>query len=530
MSEDLGTAEPVRVPAQARRGFDVVALLVLTGVAYLARRGGIATDGLWFDDSWVAAGAIHGQPRGLLTVGSGHPAFTALLMGVDRLGGGNLDHLGVPSLLFGVAAPPVLYLGLRSLGYERAISGLVAAALAVAPVHIRYAGRVKGYTLDTLLVLLLAVLLPYLARRTWRWPTAVAWTVGAVGLGFVSGYTLVASAAAGVVLVLHPAGDRVLRAGAVGIQAVVQAVYLRTAQSKTDLAGIEEVMESVYDGHIEFSWNPLTLAREVLKHLRRVAEVFPGAPGDHPRILAVLAVVMVAGLVLAAFVRPRRSESIAARFLLLILVLAVVGAFVDRFPFGTSNEQEVSYGGRHTLWLVPALAVGLASSLHRLRGLVAGRDRWRLGFDAVVVALACWAVVAGYQPAPPAPGVGSLTAARFVDETAGPNDVIIITNTSTFSYAIHSPSPVELRATPDHQVGFAPVFLDPRVHNVGGWAYRPAGVRDILSWVENADRVIVLGDGLLAPGLEQIAGVLERTGRERTTRSFGWSTVEIWER
>jgi hypothetical protein len=68
--------------------------------------------------------------------------------------------------------------------------------------------------------------------------------MAAVGIGTFSGYTLLATAGAGVVLVLHPSADRPMRIAAVAIQAVIQGAYLLVAQSKTDLAGIEEVMET----------------------------------------------------------------------------------------------------------------------------------------------------------------------------------------------------------------------------------------------------------------------------------------------
>lgn len=209
-----------RFPANWGRAFDVMALALLAGVAYVARRGSLPDDGLWFDDSWVAAGAMLGHPSELLTVGSGHPGFTAILMGVDRLGGGDLTHLGVPSLVFGVLAPAALYLGLRSFGYARAISAIVGAVLVIAPIHILYSGRVKGYTLDTLTVLLIAVVIPCLARRTWSWLVGTAWVIAAIGLGTFSAYTLLATVGAGVVLVLHPSRDRTVRMLAVAAQSV----------------------------------------------------------------------------------------------------------------------------------------------------------------------------------------------------------------------------------------------------------------------------------------------------------------------
>jgi hypothetical protein len=522
-------AQPSRLAVDVHLALDVIILAVLGGVAWAARSGSLPSDGLWFDDSWVAAGAVLGSPRELLVVGSSHPGFTAILMAIDRLAGGDLTYLGVPSLVFGVVAPVALYLGLRWLGYARAISGVVSAALVVAPIPILYSGRVKGYTLDMLVVLLIAMAIPWLARRTWHWPLAAAWIVAAVGVGTFSGYALVASAGAGLILVLHPAGDRAMRITAVGIQAVIQGVYFVVLQSKSDQASIEKVMEVAFDGHMTFSWNPLTFGRELLTHLRRLAEVFPGSPGSNSWWLALLALLAMTGLVIAA-AKGRRPETLTARYLLLLVVVAAGGSLVDRFPFGPSNEVPFSAGGRHTLWLVPALAFGFAALAHRARGWAARRDPLRLGFDALAVAAAIAIVALGYGPAPEAPFPGSESGARFVDGSIRSGDVVIVTGSSTFSYAISTTTPVGVEETPDHEVGFAPVYLDPRIKNVGGWAVAPGSPAEMLAWTADAGRVFVLSDGPLGgPGREQARAVLEPAGFTLLeARAFGWSVVDIY--
>ena len=81
-----GRAAFVRLPLDVRRAFDVFAVVALAISAYVARRGTLPGDGLWFDDSWVAAGAIHGTPFALLSHGSGTPGYTAILMAVHDLG------------------------------------------------------------------------------------------------------------------------------------------------------------------------------------------------------------------------------------------------------------------------------------------------------------------------------------------------------------------------------------------------------------------------------------------------------------
>jgi hypothetical protein len=516
----------------AGRAFDVVAPLGLGVVAWFARWGSLPSDGLWFDDSWVAAGAKLGNPGNLLTVGSGHPGFTAILLAVDRLGGGELAYLGVPSLVFGALGPPALYLGLRSFGYERAISAVLGAALVVAPIPILYAGRVKGYTLDTLAVLLIAVALPLVARRTWRWPMAVAWTVAALGVGTFSGYTLFATAAAGVILAVHPAGDRRVRIAAVSVQAVAQGAYYVVARSKSDLAGVEEVIGTTFDGHMSFSWNPVTFGRELLAHLSRLAEVFPLSPGDNPWWLALLAALSMVGLVVAS-VKGRRSETVAARYLLLMVVLAAAASLVDRFPFGPSNDGQdplFSVGGRYALWMVPALAFGLAALAQRVHRWAARRDQLRLAVDAGLLLAAVVIVVTGFERAPAAPFPGSESASRFVDASIGSDDRVVVTGSSTFSFAISTTTPVGVQATPDHQVGFAPVYRDRRIMNIGGWAAERGSPTEIRSLIADADRVFVMASGPLI-NYEAVPIVLEGEGFTLShARQFGWDVVVIFRR
>ena len=385
----------------------------------------------------------------------------------------------------------------------------------------------KGYTFDTVWVLLLVIALPSLARRTWRWPLAVTWTVCAVLIGTFSAYTMVAVAGAGVLLVLHPTSDRIIRVVAVGVQAIAQLVYLYIASQKVDLAGLEKVLQDRFDAHMNFSWNPISLARESVTHLRRVAQVYPGGSGVWLTLFGLLA---IAGLVAAATKGYRRSESIAARYLLLLVAIAFVGSFLHQLPFGPTNAP-VTAGGRHTLWLIPAMALGLAAVAHRIRHLIATRDAPRLAFDVIAVAAAAAIVFIGYEPAPRAPFPGSQSATRYVEASVRPNDVVIITSTSAFSFAVSATTPVTLVPTPKHEVGFAPVYRDPRFHVIGFWAVTPGTPDEIRSWVRNTDRVFVENSGPLQDrGLEFVAGVLQPEGFTKVRHAFGWSAVTVWQR
>ncbi len=523
----LGRRLP-RPPRWAVWTFDAVVVAALTVVALVMRRGGLPVDGLFFDDSWVAAGALFGKVTNIMTVGSGHPGFTALLMAWHRVGSGSLRSLALPALAAGTITPAVLYLSLRSFGYRRSICALLACAAVVAGVDILYSGRVKPYTFDPLLVLAIGVVLPWFARRTWRWPLAVAWTVFALVLGCYSGYVLVATAAAGIVLFLHPAGDRLIRGVAVSVQGAGQLVFYEWAQRSTDLKGIEQVIGQGGDGHLRFYANPFHFGSEILTHLGRIAWVYPGGGGGW---LKVLAVVAVAGLVAASVRSPRRNELLPARYLLLGFALAFVGALAGKFPFGPTTNNLFSSSGRYTLWLLPAMAFGLAAVLSRVRDLAGDRDVVARAFDVAVVAIAVVVLVQGYRDPVPYPFPGTATATSYIESHLRSTDVVLLPGPSIFAYADASRIPVTLRETPDRQVGFTIHFSDPRVQSTGYWGEFPQTPKNVRKLVGDAKRVFVPNDVIFGAGAATgIAKILQADGFTPTRRLFGTEYVTLWQR
>jgi hypothetical protein len=158
-------------------------------------------------------------------------------------------------------------------------------------------------------------------------------------------------------------------------------------------------------------------------------------------------------------------------------------------------------------------------------------DAMRRAFDAIAVASAGTIVFVGYKPADPAPFPGSQSATRYVETSIRPGDAVIITSSSAFSFAASATTPVTLVPTQKHEVGFAPVFRDPRIHVIGPWAVTPGTPAEIRSWVRNTDRVFVQTQGPLPePGLQLVAGVLEPQGFKMETHHFDWNGVQVWQR
>ena len=518
------------IPSSVRSPLDGLLALALLFASFWARRGTLPYDGLWFDDSWVANGAIFGHPNQLLTVGSGHPGFTAGLMAMDRLGFGSPHNMGIPSLIAGVLAPAALYLAVRLTRLSRSIALLIAAPLVVAPIAVMYSGRVKAYTLDTLAVLLLVALVPWAARRKWGWRTSLAWAAAMILLGTFSGYILFATAAATLTLFLHPSSDRGRRFAAGLLQLVVQGGLALAAGSRTNLADVERVMQTSYDAHMDLYLDPRSLAHEVAQHLRRIAEVYPSGPG---RWLSIVVVAALAGLALGAFRARNRTEALAARYLLIAFTLAAVGSFADRFPFGPDNRGIAvgSPGGRHALWMVPVFAFGLAIIADRVRDLLAHTPVGKVAFDVAFVAAAMVLVVRCYRPAPEAPYQGSTSAAHFVDTHRGPNDLLLLSSGSLFNYANATTTPLHLTWTPTHQVGWAPEFEDRQVIAMGAFAATPSTQATIRAAIDAHRRVFILSHGALQNERNSAAQILQSEGFTKVSEhDFGWNSVDEWVR
>ena len=165
---------------------------------------------------------MHFTPSQLIIAGSAHPGFTIALRVLDEVFSGNVGRLAYLPFVAGCITGPCIYLWLRDLRFARSISVLLSAPVVIGTIPVLYSGRVKPYTLDVLLVLVVFAAVPRLAARTWGWPTAALWVGAAVVLGSFSGNVMMTTAVAAVLLVLHPAGDRGVRIVATAVQGILQ--------------------------------------------------------------------------------------------------------------------------------------------------------------------------------------------------------------------------------------------------------------------------------------------------------------------
>lgn len=501
---------------------DLVIAVSLSVAAYMLRRPLLPRDGLFYDDAWVAGGAVFGSIGDVPRTGGAHPGFTVLLWLQHHLVGGPVEHLALVPFLVGVLGPALVYACLRSLGYERPSSLLAAAALVVTHAHVIYSGHVKSYTLDVVVVMALAALLPRVADRRWTWRGVVGWIGFAVVIGSLSGYQMLASALAITILVLHPQGDRWRRLTALGVQGLIQAGWVLYARQFVDLDGIEAFMESAYDAHVERSRNPIILGQNVFDHLTRVIDVHPGSPAV---ILGLVTVGVVVGLVLGALGRLDHRRALASQFALAALAVAAIGGVLHRFPFGPSTTDLSTAwgapGARHGLWLVPMTALGLCNVID-----LAVRAARRLPAQTLLrcaVAASTLLLVTSRWEHPPREPLGAHRLSRVTDGAAAEGAFIVLDEMSAFRYLLLTDRPVHLVPSPDEMVGYLPV-PDPAQGVVLGPVLLPS---DVVAFVATTrhDELVFLSVDL------PYGEVLEQAGWERVqTESSPGYRVSVWRR
>lgn len=468
---------------------DLVLLGALSWASYTLRRPGLPRNGLFYDDAWVAGGAVLGTLREVPMTGGAHPGFTTLLWIQHQVIGGPVEHLAWIAFLFGVLGPAFVFVCLRRLRYDRTGCLLAAAALMVTEAHVLYSGRVKSYTLDVVFVMALITLLPVLARRRWTWWGVAGWVGMAVAVGSLSGYLMLSSALAIGLLVLNPCADRRKRVTALAAQGVIQGGWVLYARQFVDLDEIEVFMETGFDAHVERSRNPIVLAQNVFDHLTRVVDVHPGAPAG---VLGLVAVALMVGLVLGALGRLDQDRALASQFALAALVTAAVGGVLHRFPFGPATHDLATAmgapGARHGLWLVPVTSIALCNLIEVTTGALAKRPAGQLVVRVVVVLAAILLVTSRWEPAPqPNPGAAHHLT-QVVDAAADDGAFIVVDQISAFTYLLLSSQPSHLEATPTEMVGYLPV---PDDGVVLGPILTAADVADLLATSDHQELVFV---------------------------------------
>lgn len=521
--------EPHRVRPTSWGRPDLGVAIALFVLGLIARHGSLPTHGLIYDDAWVTIGASKAGLGQLLNVSVNHPGFVMLLKGWARIATPRATWMAAPAYVVGAAAASVLYLVLRRWRIDWPVSLLLSALVVVAPIHVQYSGRVKPYVMEGIVILIIASLLPRLARRRWDWTTAAIWVGAALLLSTFTVFMMMIVAVAGVVLAVHPRGDGVRRWVALAVQGLVSVLYLQLVQAQFDSAKVARDWETTYDSYIEITGSPLHMAREIGAHVARLGGVIIGGGTTITLLVALLA---FAGL---AWESRRGHRRIQAQFLLALPVLAFFGALANQIPFGPKPGPGWVYpGNRASLWLIPSLAVGLAFSLDAAARQIRRHARVALAPAAVVMTvLAVVTIGIKVGDARRYPNPGSESAQQFVARSTGPDDVVILMANASWTYAAVPGVDLQLFTNAKSYNGFKPLFASPEVWSQDGLAAWNGTPAQMSARTAHAHRVLIVNGyvGVLDDEKVLLEGGLQVLGyKHNKTMRAGTYAVQVWER
>lgn len=134
---------------------DAAVCAVLTIASALLRLSPMGPSSLWVDDAWQALVGKVGSLADVWHIGLTAKGFSLVLSAWLHIFGLSSWSAQALPFLLGVAAPPLLYAVARRFGLSRVSALLAAGLLLVSPGHMTYSSRVKVYTTDALLALLL---------------------------------------------------------------------------------------------------------------------------------------------------------------------------------------------------------------------------------------------------------------------------------------------------------------------------------------------------------------------------------------
>ena len=193
-------------------------------------------------------------------------------------------------------------------------------------------------------------------------------------------------------------------------------------------------------------------------------------------------------------------------------------------PFGTSGD---AYLGRLNLWLIPAIALGLAEILRIGWRATAVHPGVRTAFNVVLYLFAIVVIATSFGGVPEN-AYGSRTATEFVDAQLGPHDTLVLLPRSVNPYGIETRNAVTLEPNASSVFGTRLEF-DPRVVQ-----FENLIAPDVRAQLQDTDRVIVVTGAFEKPFLDAAAPVLDAMQaagfRPTVDRKFEQVRVTIYER
>ena len=443
-------------------------LLVLIGlvvVGAVIRAHGFTNLDLWFDDAWAAAPARVGLSKAIHMVLTA-PGYGLALRSWLRLDPTTTWFGQLPAFVLSLAAIPAVFGLIRFFRFPRWIALGAATLVAMGPLTVQYATRLKEYPFDLLACCALLVL----AERVRRTPSPrrlIELAVASVVLFFMSAGSVPVIAAVWLTLGLALLGDGRARrrlvtcagAAAAGC-AVVWVVFLRHIppvlsvnwrrrgylMDYRSLGAAERTATLILGGFFH----------AVLGYPVPV-NFFENARGPHAPSVAVLGallLVVAIGVPVVGSIRRRRILPTlpAAMTLLCALVLAAV----DRVPLGDGRTDEVLYPA---LFVCLAAVVAAATPLAR-RVVPVGRPA-RLFSIALAVALLAGAVAFGVAHPAKYPTISLRGVEARLGPLEHPGDVVFVDTFNSFAWCYYELSAcrTQVGGTPPWPQGFRPVSI-----------------------------------------------------------------------
>jgi len=417
---------------------DVAWCIGLTLLAALLRVSALSPPSLWRDDAWQALVVRVDSWGDVARMGQSAPGFSVLLKLWLSLTG--FSSMAAQTLPFaaGVAAAPLAYLVARWIGLDTAGAAAAGVALAVSRRHAIFSTRVKPFTLDadvTLLMIFLGFLVLAQPSRTGRWVMLVgvgmlATVLSASTLPVVLGIALVASVAA----VRRGSGTALAGAALCTLMLFVGmwwAVWLRTEASN------QWLREFWADSFMPLDRGVAAAARFTLGHTWQVLTgVSAAIPGDVTAVLVVLGAVVLA----------RHDRQLIA----LVLsgpALAVVAATLQLAPYG---------GGRTDIYLYPCFALALG-------GLFDGLSRRLSGVGRSIALAFLFALLFVGIKVRSYPDADIRGIVDIVQSEARTGDAIVVYPQDGYAYALYSRFPVRMIRSDFSMTGFTTAVDHPGV-------------------------------------------------------------------
>lgn len=446
---------------------DAAAIALLVVVAVGLRAPLLTGHGLYRDDAWPALATRSGLGRALRigVTAPGFELFVRLWVGLSDA----TPWAQLPALVASVAAVVGVYLVGRRIGCRPPAALVAGAVLALSPVSVLYATRLKQYSLEAALAVTLVAIALWAARR----PSARRWAI-LVAAAMAAGIFSVPLVSVGGVALVWAAWQSWSRSGPVGAgpwsSRPAGAATTRTIVGLAAFATFAAVEALVVLGSVPPSLRRLWTTSYIdlsgpgpalTTTVRVLDEFMAGVLYRHGPTGALLLGAIVLGAL--AF---RRDIAV---LVLGPLAAGVALAAAHRAPLG---------GGRVDEYLYPGVALASAMAAQRLLDMSALRSvSSAVAAAALACALVIFAMTSGRAQVRlnPYPGADMAALQSQLDLLAQPGDGVVVSPFSRYPWALYSsarPEVVLSRSLPTNVLVASQdgdVFIMPREYVEDGY-------------------------------------------------------------